>query len=111
MVKGIHLTPIGGGKVLLEPSEGLDPGRPDDYLEGLAEALGELSGRRLIYDLKSVPLVDTLYYDWLRRLHALCSISGVEMVVVNMQPAAAYALAMAMGDDPPFRCALDVDSV
>lgn len=111
MVKGMHLTPIGGGKVLLEPGEGLDPGRSDDYLEGLAAALHEFSGKQLLYDLKSVPLIDALYYDWLRRLHALCSISGVEMVAVNMQPAAAYALAMAMAGDPPFRCALDVDSV
>lgn len=111
MVKGMHLTPIGGGKLLLEPGEALDPAHADDYLEGLAEALGELGAKLLIYDLKSVPLVDALYYDWLQRLHALSAISGVEMVVVNMQPAAAYALALAMGGDPPFRCALDVDSV
>ncbi|WP_459873233.1 hypothetical protein [Endothiovibrio diazotrophicus] len=107
----MHLTPIGGGKVLLEPGEGLDPSHADDYLEELAETLIELKGRLLLYDLKSVPLVDALYYDWLCRIHALCSISGVGMVVVNMQPAAAFALAMAMERDPPFRCALDVDSV
>ena len=111
MVKGMHLTPIGGGKVLLEPSEGLDPANPDDYLMGLAESLRAFNALQLLYDLKNVPLVDRVYYDWLRSLYSLCRISGVELVAINMQPAAAYALAMAINETPPFVCALDVDSV
>ncbi len=110
-MKGMHLTPIGGGKVLLEPGDGLDPSNPDDYLMEVAEALSELGARQLLYDLKNVPLIDEIYYDWLRHLHSLCRISGVELVAVNMPPAAAYALAMTLKETPPFTCALNVDSV
>jgi len=95
--------------VLLEPAEALDPGRPDDLVVPLAEALQQMRARQLFYDLKSLAVIDGLYYDWLRRVNAICRISGVELVVVNIRPAAAYALAVLMEEPPPFRCALDVD--
>jgi len=110
MLLGMHLTPIGEGNVLLEPSEGLDPGDPDAYLEDLVRALQTLGARRLIYDLKSIPVIDRLYYDWLRRVHHVCQITGVELVAANMRPAAAFGLTTILEGDPPFVCALDVDS-
>jgi len=109
MLSGMHLTPIGGGQILLEPGEGLDPSDPEAYLLGLAEYLQAHAARRLIYDLNTVPLVDKLYYGWLQRLARLCRVSGVDMVVVNMRPEAAFALAMILEGAPPFVCALDVD--
>jgi rsbT antagonist protein RsbS len=109
MVQGMHLTPIGDGNVLLEPSDGLDPGEPDTYLVPLTGALQQMRAQRLLYDLKNVPVVDKLYYTWLVSVAAMCRISGIDMVVVNMRPATAYALALTMKNSPSFDCALDVD--
>lgn len=109
MVRGMHLTPIGEGCVLLEPTDGFDPGDPDAYLVPLAGALQRMRARRLLYDLKNVPVIDNLYFAWLSSLAAMCRISGIGMVVVSMRPATAYALALTMKDQPPFDCALDVN--
>jgi rsbT antagonist protein RsbS len=108
MVEGIHLTPIGDGNVLLEPGEGLDPGNPESLLAPILEFLQRNEARRLVYDLKSVRLIDEFYYRWLTKLSATCRIANVEMVTVNMQPAAAYALSLLLSDSPPFSCALDI---
>lgn len=108
-VPGMHLTPLGTGQVLLEPGEGLDPSEPEGYLEPLLSFMQEHRSRRLIYDLKDVAVVDGLYYRWLVRLNSLCQVANMDMVVVNMHPAAAFALAQEMDGSPPFRCALDVD--
>jgi anti-anti-sigma regulatory factor len=110
-LRGMHLTPIGDGKVLLEPGEGLDPTDPDAYLEPLLDFLQRRGARVLIYDLKNVPLIDRTYLDWLRSVEALCRVGGVSLVAVSMRPSAAYALALAMDGPVPFSCALDVDSV
>jgi rsbT antagonist protein RsbS len=107
----MHLTPIGDGKVLLEPGEGLDPTDPDAYLEPLLDFLQGRGARVLIYDLKNVPLIDRTYLDWLRSVESLCRVGGVALVVVSMRPAAAYALALMLDGPVPFACALDVDSV
>lgn len=109
MLQGMHLTPIGDGNVLLEPTDGLDPGEPDAYLVPLTGTLQQMRARRLLYDLKNVPVIDKLYYAWLENLASMCRISGIDMVLVNMRPATAYALALTMKDNPPFGCALDVD--
>lgn len=107
-MEGLHLTPIGEGNVLLEPGEGLDPAEPDALIAPILELLLRHEATRLVYDLKNVRLVDALYYAWLARLHAACRVANVELVTVNMQPAAAYALALALERPPPFRCALDI---
>ena len=109
MVQGMHLTSIGDGNVLLEPGDGLDPGEPDTYLVPLTGTLQQMRARRLLYDLKNVPVVDKLYYTWLVNVAAMCRISGIDMVAVNMRPATAYALALTMENSPPFDCALDVN--
>lgn len=109
MVEGMHLTDIGGGNVLLEPGDGFDPGDPDAYLAPLLQYLQERRAQRLFYDLKGLPLIDELYYRWLFTLHGSCVLIGVELVAVNMQPPAAFALAMILKERPPFACALDVE--
>ena len=110
IIEGMHLTSIGGGTVLLEPTEALDPGTPDAYTVSLAGTLQQMRAHRLLYDLQYQPVIDRLYYDWLSRLAAICRISGVEMVAVNIRPATAYALSILLDEAPSFRCALDVDS-
>ncbi|MHB8347663.1 MAG: hypothetical protein ACYDHM_10870 [Acidiferrobacterales bacterium] len=110
MIPGIHLTPIGDDSVLLEPGEGLDPTDPDGYLVPLLAFLQKKRARFLIYDLKNVALVDRVYYDWMTAMNSLCLISGIRMVVANIRPYAAFALSQLIDGDPPFSCALDVDS-
>lgn len=107
--RGMHLTEIGDGVVLLEPTEGLDPSDPDGYLTMLLEFFTARRPRRLIYDLRSVAVIDSVMYDWLKRVSGACAISDVEMVAVNIRPEAAFALARRLDGGPPFRCALDVD--
>ncbi|MHB8535203.1 MAG: hypothetical protein ACYDBW_07150 [Sulfuricaulis sp.] len=108
MADGIHLTPIGDGNVLLEPGEGLDPSNPDALLAPILEFLQHHEARRLVYDLKSVSLIDEIYYTWLTQLSNTCRIGNVQMVTVNMQPAAAYALSLTLDKPPSFVCALDI---
>lgn len=107
-MEGLHLTPIGEGNVLLEPGEGLDPAEPDALIAPILELLQRHEAARLVYDLKNVRLVDSIYYAWLTKLNGACRIANVELVTVNMQPAVAYALALALERSPPFRCALDI---
>lgn len=109
MIQGMHLTAIGAHTILLEPGEGLDPSEPDRYLESLLGYLQQNHAQRLLYDLGNVHLIDEVYYDWLLRLHAICHISGIELTTVNIRPAVAFALSLALGDNPPFTCALDVN--
>lgn len=108
MIEGMHLTPIGDGNVLLEPGEGLDPSNPGALLAPILDYLQRQSARRLVYDLKNVRLIDEIYYAWLVRLDSICRIGNMELVAINMQPAAAYALSLALDRAPPFRCALDI---
>lgn len=107
-MEGIHLTPIGDGNVLLEPGEGLDPSDPESLLAPVLDYLQNHQACRLVYDLKSVRLIDEVYYGWLTKLSATCRVANVEMVTVNMQPAAAYALSLALDKPPPFTCALNI---
>ena len=111
MIEGIHLTPIGDGNVLLEPGEGLDPSNPESMVAPVLDFLQRNEARRLVYDLKSVRLIDEVYYAWLTKLNATCRIANVEMVTVNMQPAAAYALSLAIKQSPPFTCVLDIHNL
>ena len=96
---------------MLEPGEGLDPADHDAYLMPVLDYLQKRQTQRLIYDLKNVRVIDSVYYEWLIALHAICRISGIEMVVVNMRPSAAYALSVMVKEPPPFTCALDIDNV
>ncbi len=110
MIRGVHLTPIGNNSVLLEPGDSLDPGSPDDYLVELMDVLQHESANTLIYDLKNVPLIDRIYFSWLVRLHYLCQLGNIDMIVVNIRTTAAFSLATSITDSIPFKCALDVES-
>jgi anti-anti-sigma regulatory factor len=111
MVEAMHLTAIGSGKVLLEPELGLDPAEPDRYLEPLIQHLQAMQASRLLYDLKKIPLIDEVYYQWLLTLYNACRICGIELVTVNIGAAAAFGLAMNIDKLPPFTCARDVNAV
>jgi rsbT antagonist protein RsbS len=110
MIQGMHLTSIGEHNVLLEPGEGLDPSDPDAYLEPLLDFLQKNNAQRLLYDLGNVYVIDQVYYDWLVSLHAMCHICNVELITVNIQPPAAFALSNILDHNPLFTCALDVNS-
>ena len=97
------------GNILLEPAIGFDPSTADDYLEQTMTFLQKHNAKCLIYDLKDLSIIDGLYYKWLEKLYNLCCIGGQVMVVVNMQPTAAFGLATFLKDVPPFSCALDVN--
>ena len=105
----LRVTPLGEAQVLLEPGEALDPSRPDEHLAELYAQLRAQGARRLICDLGAQPLIDPVYFGWLDRLATLCRVAGMEMVVVNLRPAAAYALARQLDDDPPFACERSVE--
>lgn len=108
MIQGMHLTAIGACKTLLEPGAGLDPSDPDRYMEPLLDYLQQNNTQRLLYDLGDVHIIDVVYYDWLLQLYAICHISGVELVTINIRPPAAFALSLILDTNPPFTCALDV---
>jgi len=110
MLQGMHITPIGNRKILLEPGDSLDPDSPDEYVVELMDALHTESTDTLIYDLKKVPLIDDIYYAWLIRLNKLCGLSNIDMIIVNIRTTAAFSLATSMKEPPPFKCSLDVES-
>lgn len=100
----MHVTPIGDGAVLVEPSDSLDPAAADQYIERLGEILLRMGARTLFYDLAHVALVDQVYYAWLVALHRSCHMLGVEFVSLHMRPVTAFALAQILDHPVPFRC-------
>jgi len=109
MLRGMHLTAIGDGNMLLEPTDGLDPSSPDEYIAELTEVLQSEGAHTLMYDLKQVPLIDQVYYTWLVYLNNLCRLTNVELIIVNIRTTVAFSLAMSLKQPPPFKCSLDVD--
>ena len=105
----LNVTPLGEAQILLEPGEALDPSDPDEDMAQLYAELQDQGARRLICDLGGLPVVDPVYYGWLERLATLCGVAGMEMVVVNMRPAAAYALARQLDGPPAFACERSVE--
>ena len=106
---GLHLTPIGGGRLLLEPGPSLDVGQQAELVEHVLACLQRNGGARLYYDLGNLPLIDAAYYGWLDALARACNTLNVRLVCVRMQPTAAYALAHHLKGPPPFDTALGVD--
>lgn len=109
MTADIHLTPIGSGKVLLEPGIGLDPSDTEGLIPEILDQLRRKNAVSLFYDLSRIPVIDTLYYDWLCFLARACSASAISMTVIRMQPTAACSLSLFITQDPPFACALDTE--
>ncbi len=108
MSAGLHLTPIGNGDFLLEPSRGLDISREDELVEEVARRLQTARATRLYYDLSEMVIIDPVYYQCLNRLARACRAIDVNMICIHMQPTAAFALAQFIEGRPAFETALDV---
>lgn len=108
-LSGAHLTPIGDGDFLLEPTRSLDIASSDTLIEAILSQIHLGKGRRLYYDLSELALIDPVYYEWLKTLTRACQMVNVKMVCLHMQPTAAFALAQFLQESPPFICALDVE--
>ncbi|MGC9457236.1 MAG: hypothetical protein ACP5DC_06900 [Halothiobacillaceae bacterium] len=108
-MQGIHLTRLGGDRVLLEPQHGVNPASPDSGMDRILSALQASKARRVYYDLAQVTLVDPVYYHFLNQLAAGCHALGMSLTCINMGPQAAFALAAQMETPPRFRSALTLE--
>jgi rsbT antagonist protein RsbS len=108
MASGYHLTPIGGGNFLLEPSRSLDISQQDRLVIEVINRLQQARSQRLYYDLAELPVIEQVYYGWLDRLARACSAINIRMVCIHMQPTAAFGLAHIIVEAPVFETALDV---
>jgi rsbT antagonist protein RsbS len=109
-IPGIHLTRIGSGDMLLEPTRGLDIGNGAETLENILVRLQREKSARLYYDLADLPVIDEVYYAWLESLGRACGAINVRMTCIHMQPTAAFGLASFLRDNPSFDTALDIES-
>ncbi|MDY0164450.1 hypothetical protein, partial [Desulfobotulus sp.] len=94
---------------LLEPDMALDPSSPEILIPEILHALQQKNARILFYDLSRIPIIDTLYYDWLCLLARACAAAAITMTVIRMQPTAACSLAHYITEAPPFGCAMDTE--
>lgn len=108
MVPGLHLTRIGNGDFLLEPAPSLNIGDKGELIVGIVTHLMQAKVSCLYYDLSDVPLIDPHYYYWLDELARAARTTNVKMVCINMQPAAAFALAGFLRKTPVFSTALGI---
>lgn len=108
-IAGVHLSPIGEGDFLLEPTQGLDIASSDALIEKILARVQLCKGRRLYYDLSSLALIDPVYYQWIRTLARACQAVNIQMVCIHMRPTAAFGLSQFLQETPPFDCALDVE--
>lgn len=108
-IAGVHLTPIGEGDFLLEPTQGLDIVNSDHLIEEILAKVQLGKGKRLYYDLSELALIDPVYYEWMRMLARACQTVNIKMVCIHMQPTAAFGLSQFLQEIPPFVCALDVE--
>lgn len=107
-ILGLHLTRIGNGDFLLEPSRSLNIREQGTLIEHITGRLQQAKASRLYYDLSEQALIDPVYYAWLDALARAARAVNVAMVCVNMQPTAAFALARFMTQTPAFETALDI---
>ncbi|HCI15163.1 MAG TPA: hypothetical protein DFK12_14785 [Gallionellaceae bacterium] len=107
-IPGLHLTQIGSGDFLLDPSRSLNIRDKDSLIEEVAAHLMQVHAVRLYYDLSDLGLIDPLYYSWLDALARAMHIINVEMICIRMQPTAAFALARFLDGKPPFKTALEI---
>lgn len=108
-ISGAHLTPIGHGDFLLEPTRSLDIANSEQLIEEILSQVYVGKGRRLYYDLAELAIIDPVYYQWMKTLARACQMVNVKMVCIHMQPTAAYALSQFLRETPLFICALDVE--
>ncbi len=109
-IPGLHLTQIGRGDFLLDPSKSLNIRDRDRLIEDIAAHLLRARASRLYYDLADLALIDPLYYAWLDALARAAQTVNVTMVCINMQPTAAFALSKFLTGAPAFQTALGIES-
>ncbi|HXU93985.1 MAG TPA: hypothetical protein VFP33_10055 [Gallionella sp.] len=109
-IPGLHLTQIGRGDFLLDPSKSLNIRDRDRLIEDIAAHLLRARASRLYYDLADLALIDPLYYAWLDALARAAQTVNVTMVCINMQPTAAFALSRFLKEMPVFQTALGIES-
>jgi rsbT antagonist protein RsbS len=101
-IPGLHLTQIGRGSFLLEPSRSLDISSGDELLVEILQRLQQAKASTLYYDLAELPLIEPRYYRWLNMLARACRAVNVSMACIRMQPTAAFALSSYMEGSPDF---------
>ena len=107
-IPGLHLTSIGNGDFLLEPTRSLDIANSDELIEEVIRRLQKSKGMRLYYDLAELAMIDPIYYQWINSLARACQAVNVKMVCIHMQPTAAFGLAQFLFEKPAFETALDI---
>lgn len=108
-IPGLHLTLIGRGTLLLEPSLSLDIADNGAALEEILKRLQSVAATRLYYDLEELAVIEPFYYNWLNALGRACRTINVRFICIHMQPTAAFALSCHMEQMPMFETALDVE--
>ena len=98
----LHLTKIGNGDFLLEPSRSLNIRDQSRHIENVTAHLLQARASRLYYDLSSLSLIDPVYYSWLDALARAAQAVNVKMICINMQPTAAFALSKFLNKKPVF---------
>jgi rsbT antagonist protein RsbS len=107
-IPGLHLTRIGDGDFLLEPSRSLNIRDQDSLIDGIVAHLLQARGARLYYDLAEQAIIDPVYYAWLNRLARAVWSVNVKMVCIHMQPTAAFALVQFPHEPQAFETAMDI---
>jgi rsbT antagonist protein RsbS len=107
-IGGVHLTRIGKGSFLLEPLRSMDIQEQNRLMQEIVAHVQQGQGKRLYYDLNSLPVIDQVYYDWLDKLARTCRALNIRMICINMQPTAAFTLSKILSGTPVFETALGV---
>ena len=107
-IPGLHLTQIGSGDFLLDPSKSLNISDRDRLIESISEYLLRGHAARLYYDLSDLALIDQRYYSWLDALARATRVINVRMICIHMQPTAAFALSKFLDEMPVFQTALEI---
>lgn len=107
-IAGIHLTRIGRGNFLLEPLRSMNIQDTGQLMQDIVARLQQNKGVKLYYDLSELPVIDSVYYDWLDKLARICLTLNIKMICINMQPTAAFTLSSFLTDKPVFATALGV---
>jgi rsbT antagonist protein RsbS len=108
-IPGLHLTQIGRGDFLLDPSKSLNIRNSGQLIEDTTARLLQARAVRLYYDLSEQPLIDPVYYAWLDALARALQAINVRMICIQMQPTAAFGLSSFLQQRPLFETARDID--
>ena len=108
-IPGLHLTQIGRGDFLLDPSRSLNIRNSGQLIADITARLLQARAVRLYYDLSDQSLIDPVYYAWLDMLARALQAINVRMICIQMQPTAAFALSSFLQEKPVFETALDID--